>query len=80
MDAALSFSCHFGRHTNDNTVKNTSATLAQLAEHHFCKVAVLGSSPRGGSVHYSIRIAIQRIFISLPRRKFLLSFLPIFCA
>ena len=35
-----------------------SAALAQLVEQHFCKVKVLGSSPRGGSKSETITLNI----------------------
>ena len=39
---------HGGRIRSSRDLKH--ATLAQLVERHFCKVDVLGSSPRGGSI------------------------------
>lgn len=37
---------------------NLNAALAQLVELHFCKVRVLGSSPRGGFKYYLLLVLV----------------------
>ena len=58
----LSAGRQVGRYANDKEkcVINIAA-LAQLVEQHFCKVKVLGSSPRSGSSFIYLCLAISRI-------------------